>query len=147
MAPTGLSPVVLAVHPDLFFISAITAGLSMVIVESGLSHRAFAHRADHHVNLDRLTIGLRARPRRAVHVPSSPGCKAWPTAITGRSCSRLGAWYVFEVVGFDPGAEPRAGQRRPTGTGEADPVDRRLGGCSEWLSTGSTCAVIASTGT
>ncbi|MGE5813511.1 MAG: NrfD/PsrC family molybdoenzyme membrane anchor subunit, partial [Acidobacteriota bacterium] len=42
--------------PLFFFVSAITAGLSMVIVESSLSHRLFGSQADpkQHVNMDEL---------------------------------------------------------------------------------------------
>ena len=87
--------------PVFFFVSAIIAGLSMVIVESGLSHRAFAHRADHHVNLDRLTIGL-ARAAAVVlftyffaRLQGLADGNHWALLLTG-----WGAWYLFEVVGF-----------------------------------------------
>ena len=46
--------------PIFFFVSALMAGLTMVIVESSLSHRIFKDRLDpeKHVDLDRLTLGL-----------------------------------------------------------------------------------------
>ena len=61
LAPTKLHP--LWYSPFIFiffFISAILAGISMVIVESALSHKVFARRMEGqpHVDVDRLTIGL-----------------------------------------------------------------------------------------
>jgi len=102
MAPHRIHPLWYSPFiPIFFFISAITAGLSMVIVESGLSHRAFAHRADHHVNLDRLTIGL-ARAAAVVlftyffaRLQGLADGNHWALLLTG-----WGAWYLFEVVGF-----------------------------------------------
>jgi Ni/Fe-hydrogenase subunit HybB-like protein len=46
--------------PVQFFVSSIVAGLAMVIVESGLSHRAFRHRLDprHPHDLDAMTVSL-----------------------------------------------------------------------------------------
>jgi Ni/Fe-hydrogenase subunit HybB-like protein len=43
-----------------FFMTAIIAGLSMVIVESSISHKVFAHQLQggHHVDADALVIGL-----------------------------------------------------------------------------------------
>jgi Ni/Fe-hydrogenase subunit HybB-like protein len=102
MAPHRIHPLWYSPFiPIFFFISAITAGLSMVIVESGLSHRAFAQRADHHVNLDRLTIGL-ARAAAVVlftyffaRLQGLADGNHWSLLLTG-----WGAWYLVEVVGF-----------------------------------------------
>ena len=61
MAPTKLHPLWYSMYlPLFFFISSITAGLSMVIVESSLSHRLFAYRLSpsSHFDLDKLTLGL-----------------------------------------------------------------------------------------
>ena len=59
MTPTKLHPLWYSPFiPAYFFISSIAAGLSMVIVESALSHRAFKSRTDHHVDLDKIAIGL-----------------------------------------------------------------------------------------
>src|SRR5512136_304982 len=42
-----------------FFVSAVIAGISMVIVESTISHKVFADQFEgQHVDVDRLTIGL-----------------------------------------------------------------------------------------
>ncbi|MGO9315633.1 MAG: NrfD/PsrC family molybdoenzyme membrane anchor subunit [Syntrophobacteraceae bacterium] len=61
IAPTKLHPLWYSMYlPLFFFISSIVAGLSMVIVESALSHRLFAYRlsASSHFDLDELTLGL-----------------------------------------------------------------------------------------
>jgi Ni/Fe-hydrogenase subunit HybB-like protein len=61
IAPTKLHPLWYSMYlPLFFFISSIFAGLSMVIVESALSHRLFAYRlsASSHFDLDSLTLGL-----------------------------------------------------------------------------------------
>ena len=102
MAPTKLHPLWYSPFiPVFFFISAIVAGLSMVIVESSLSHRAFQGRADHRVNLDRLSVGL-ARAA-AVILFSYVFLKALGVA-DGRHwallSTRAGAWFLLEVVGF-----------------------------------------------
>jgi Ni/Fe-hydrogenase subunit HybB-like protein len=102
MAPHRIHPLWYSPFiPIFFFVSAITAGLSMVIVESGLSHRAFAHRADHHVDLDRLTIGL-ARAASIVlftyffaRLQGLADGNHWGLLLTG-----WGAWYLVEVLGF-----------------------------------------------
>jgi len=61
IAPTKLHPLWYSMYlPLFFFISSIFAGLSMVIVESALSHRLFAYRlsSSSHCDLDDLTLGL-----------------------------------------------------------------------------------------
>lgn len=61
IAPTKLHPLWYSMYlPLFFFISSIIAGLSMVIVESALSHRLFAYRLSpsSHFDLDDLTLGL-----------------------------------------------------------------------------------------
>ncbi len=61
IAPTKLHPLWYSMYlPLFFFISSIVAGLSMVIVESALSHRLFAYRlsSSSHFDLDELTLGL-----------------------------------------------------------------------------------------
>jgi Ni/Fe-hydrogenase subunit HybB-like protein len=44
--------------PVFFFVSSIAAGLSMVILETGLSHRFFRRRVDENVDLGPLVLGL-----------------------------------------------------------------------------------------
>ncbi|MDR3555812.1 MAG: Ni/Fe-hydrogenase cytochrome b subunit [Syntrophobacteraceae bacterium] len=61
LAPTKLYPLWYSPYlPLFFFVSSIIAGLSMVIVESSLSHRLFAYRLSPtaHFDLDTLTLGL-----------------------------------------------------------------------------------------
>jgi len=75
--------------------------LSMVIVESGLSHRAFKSRVDHHVNLDKLVVGL-ARGASIVlfayfflKLQGVVDGGRWALLATGYGC-----WYLVEVLGF-----------------------------------------------
>jgi len=61
MAPGRLHPLWYSPFiPLFFFVSSIAAGLSMVIIESGLSHRIFRDQTDpeRHVDLDGITLGL-----------------------------------------------------------------------------------------
>jgi len=61
MAPTKLHPLWYSPFiPIYFFISSIIAGMSMVIVESALSHKIFQDQIDpqRHVELDAITLGL-----------------------------------------------------------------------------------------
>ena len=61
IAPTKLHPLWYSMYlPLYFFISSIIAGLSMVIVESALSHKLFTYRLSSsvHFDLDDLTLGL-----------------------------------------------------------------------------------------
>jgi len=102
LAPNKVHPLwYSAFLPIYFFISAIVAGISMVIVESALSHRAFRSRVDHRVNLDRLTIGL-ARAAAVVlfayfflKLQGLADGGHWALLTTG-----WGAWYLLEIVGF-----------------------------------------------
>lgn len=61
MAPTKLHPLWYTPFiPIYFFVSSIIAGLSMVIVESTLSHKIFRDQTDpgRHVDVDVITLGL-----------------------------------------------------------------------------------------
>jgi len=102
MAPTKIHPLWYSPFiPAYFFISAIGAGLSMVIVESSLSHRAFQGRADHEVNLDRVAIGL-ARAA-AVVLFAYFFLKLQGVADGGHwalLATPMGYWFLFEVLGF-----------------------------------------------
>lgn len=102
MAPTKLHPLWYSPFiPAYFFISSIVAGLSMVIVESAISHKAFKSRANHHVNLDRLVIGL-ARGASVVlfayffvKLQGVADSTRWDLLDTP-----MGYWYLFELLGF-----------------------------------------------
>ena len=102
MTPTKLHPLWYSPFiPAYFFISSIAAGLSMVIVESALSHRAFASRADHGVDLDRIAIGL-ARGASIVlfayffvKLQGVADSMRMDLLFTG-----YGYWFMFEMLGF-----------------------------------------------
>lgn len=89
--------------PVFFFISSIAAGLSMVIVESMLSHRIFrtqvaGHDASH---IDRLVLGL---GKAAAVVLFSYFCLKWIGVAHGQHWGLLltpyGYWFLLEVLGF-----------------------------------------------
>jgi len=89
--------------PVFFFVSAIIAGLTMVIVESALSHRAFASRVDPHSHekLDTLTLGL---ARAAAIVLFAYFFLKLQGLVDGGRFDLLntpyGYWFLFEVLGF-----------------------------------------------
>ena len=89
--------------PVFFFISSIGAGLSMVIVESALSHRIFRNQIDpeQHVDLDRITLGL--GQAASVVLFTYFFLKLLGLADGNRwdlLATPLGAWYLVEVLGF-----------------------------------------------
>ncbi len=102
MAPTKLHPLWYSTYlPLMFFISSIVAGLTMVIFESGVSHRAFRSRVDHHMDLDGLTIGL-ARAASVVlfayfflKLQGLADSGTWHLLGT-----KYGLWFLVEVIGF-----------------------------------------------
>jgi len=102
MAPHRLHPLWYSPFiPVFFFISAIAGGLSMVIVESALSHRAFESRIDHHVDVDRLAVGL-GRAASVVlfayfflRLQGLADANRWDLLFTP-----YGYWFLFEVIGF-----------------------------------------------
>jgi Ni/Fe-hydrogenase subunit HybB-like protein len=84
-------------------VSSIIAGLSMVIVESALSHRAFRHQLDpsKHVDLDGIAVGL-ARGA-AIVLFSYFFLKLQGVLDSGRwdlIPTAYGAWFLFEMFGF-----------------------------------------------
>jgi Ni/Fe-hydrogenase subunit HybB-like protein len=89
--------------PIFFFVSAIIAGMSMVIVESGISHRVFRSKIDPHEHgqADRLTLGL-ARGA-AVVLFAYFFLKMQGLVDSGRFDLLLtpyGYWYMVEMLGF-----------------------------------------------
>jgi Ni/Fe-hydrogenase subunit HybB-like protein len=89
--------------PIFFFVSAIIAGMSMVIVESGISHRVFRSRIGPHEHgqADRLTLGL-ARGA-AVVLFAYFFLKLQGLVDSGRFDLLLtpyGYWYMVEMLGF-----------------------------------------------
>ncbi len=89
--------------PLFFFVSAVIAGLAMLIVESALSHKLFGSQIDPHqqVDLEDLTIGL-GRAASIVmfayffmRLQGLLDSGALPLLTTP-----YGAWYLFEILGF-----------------------------------------------
>jgi Ni/Fe-hydrogenase subunit HybB-like protein len=89
--------------PIFFFVSAIVAGLAMVIVESGLSHRAFKSQIDAkaHAHADELTLGLSRGA--AITLFAYFFLRLQGLVDSGRFDLLLtpyGYWFLFEVLGF-----------------------------------------------
>lgn len=89
--------------PLFFFVSSIVAGLSMVIVETMLSHRLFNGQSgpEHAVRLERLTLGL-AKAAAVVlfayfwlKIIGVMHSNSWALINTG-----LGHWFLVEMLGF-----------------------------------------------
>jgi Ni/Fe-hydrogenase subunit HybB-like protein len=104
LAPTKLHPLWYSPFiPVYFFISSIAAGLSMVIVESALSHRLFQDRVDptKHVELDRIALGLGKAASVVLftyfflRLLGLADGNRWSLLATP-----MGAWYLVEVLGF-----------------------------------------------
>jgi Ni/Fe-hydrogenase subunit HybB-like protein len=89
--------------PVLFFVSSIFAGLSMVIFEGTLSHRAFHHRltAEHRRGHDAIQLGLAKICAGAMFVYLFLQALVF---LHGRRWEYLGtawgAWYLLELGGF-----------------------------------------------
>jgi Ni/Fe-hydrogenase subunit HybB-like protein len=84
-----------------FFISAIIAGISMVIVESTLSHAIFEDKVDHHVDMDALVIGL---GKAGAIVMFAYFFLKLQGVIDGHAWGYIkgfyGAWWLLEMLGF-----------------------------------------------
>jgi len=89
--------------PVLFFVSSIFAGLSMVIFEGSISHRAFKNRLNHeqHTSHDDILIGLGRICSGTMFVYFFLKLL---TLIHGQHWTLLntgwGAWYLLEMLGF-----------------------------------------------
>lgn len=89
--------------PIFFFVSSISAGIGMVIVESALSHRAFHDRLDPAapVDLDKITLGL--AKGGAVVLFAYFFIRLQGLVASGRFdllATGWGAWYLLEMLGF-----------------------------------------------
>lgn len=89
--------------PIFFFVSSIIAGLSMVIVESMLSHRIFHDQVEpgRHVDLEAITIGL--GKAASVVLFTYFFLKLIGLADGGRwdlLTTPLGRWFAVELIGF-----------------------------------------------
>jgi Ni/Fe-hydrogenase subunit HybB-like protein len=89
--------------PVFFFVSAVVAGLAMVIVESMISHQVFHSQvADHDpAEVDRMVIGL---GKAASVVLFTYFCLKWVGVAHGQDWDLIntpyGYWFLFEVFGF-----------------------------------------------
>ena len=103
IAPTKLHPLWYSPHmPIHFFVSAIGAGISMVIFEGMLSHRAFAHQVEiSHEKFDSLTVGL---AKAGAIVLASYFClKVMGIALDNNwhyLGTPMGHWFLVELLGF-----------------------------------------------
>jgi Ni/Fe-hydrogenase subunit HybB-like protein len=104
LAPTKVHPLWYSPWiPVFFFVSAVIAGLSMVIFESMLSHRVFHHQVAGHNpdHSDRLVIGL---GKAASVVLFTYFCLKWLGVAHGQHWDLLatpyGYWFMVEVFGF-----------------------------------------------
>jgi Ni/Fe-hydrogenase subunit HybB-like protein len=103
LAPTKLHPLWYSSYIFIFFfISAVIAGLCMVIFESTLSHRVFHEQLEgQHLDADRLQLGLgkaAALVMFAYFFLKLQGVidgHAWGYLATG-----WGAWFLVEILGF-----------------------------------------------
>ena len=103
VVPTKLHPLWYSAHlPIHFYVSAIAAGISMVIFESMLSHRAFSGKVEiSHERLDAITIGL--AKAGAIVLAVYFGIKMigitldddWQYLTTP-----MGHWFLVELLGF-----------------------------------------------
>ncbi len=99
MHPLWYSPFI----PIYFFVSAVIAGVSMVIFESSLSHRIFRSQLDPHahVDLDRITLGLGKAASILlfayffIRLQGLADSQSWALLNTP-----YGYWYLFEMLGF-----------------------------------------------
>ena len=104
IAPSKLHPLWYSSYlPVYFFVSSIIAGLSMVIFESTLSHRYFAHKmgADHLKSVRRVTLGfgkaasLVMAGYLTIKVMGVAAGNHWHLLTTN-----YGYWFLVEIVGF-----------------------------------------------
>ena len=104
MMPSKLHPLWYSSYiPVYFFVTAIIAGISMVIVESALSHRLFADQTGQldHKEFDRLTVGLGKGASillltyfviKVIGVAHGNNWRYIPTPY--------GYWFLLEILGF-----------------------------------------------
>lgn len=104
IAPSKLHPLWYSPYlPVYFFISSIVAGLSMVIMESSISHRLFHHKMDetHAAGHDELVLGFGKAASLilagyfAIKMIGVAGGNNWNLLFTP-----YGIWFLVELVGF-----------------------------------------------
>ncbi len=104
LAPGKLHPLWYSPYiPVFFFISAIAAGISMVIFESTFSHRIFHHQIaeEDHKRFNKLILGL---GNAGAVVMFTYFCMKWLGVAHGNNWYLLGTpygqWFLLEVIGF-----------------------------------------------
>jgi Ni/Fe-hydrogenase subunit HybB-like protein len=103
ITPTRLHPLWYSTYlPVHFFVSAVAAGASMVIVVSALSQRVFRHQVElTDQQLDRLTLGLAKAASIVLAVYFSVKVVALVHDDTWRLLgTSWGAWYLTEIITF-----------------------------------------------
>lgn len=104
IAPSKLHPLWYSPYlPIYFFVTAVIAGLSMVIFESTLSHRFFAYKMDaaHLAETDTLPLGFGKAASFVltgyfiIKVIGIGMSNTWHYLATG-----YGAWFLVELLGF-----------------------------------------------
>jgi Ni/Fe-hydrogenase subunit HybB-like protein len=103
ITPTKLHPLWYTSYlPVQFFVSSVVAGLSMVIVESTLSHRVFGPQVEiDHAELDRITLGLAKAGAVALAIYLAMKVMGLAKGDTWRYLGTgWGAWFLVEVLGF-----------------------------------------------
>jgi len=104
IAPSKLHPLWYSPYlPIFFFVSSVIAGLSMVLFESGLSHRFFHHKMDdtHLKEADPLTLGFGKAASLvlagyfSIKVIGIAEGNHWHLLSTG-----YGKWFLLEMLGF-----------------------------------------------
>ncbi len=103
ITPTKLHPLWYSAHiPVHFFVSSIASGISMVIVESMLSHRAFSHLVEiTHEQLNKITFGL--GKAGAVVLGVYFAIKVVGVVLGDKAhylASPMGLWFLVELLGF-----------------------------------------------
>jgi Ni/Fe-hydrogenase subunit HybB-like protein len=104
IAPSKLHPLWYSSYlPVYFFISSIIAGLSMVIFESSLSHRYFAHKMDQTHLDEKEGIALGFAKAAALVLFGYFAIKTVGIAIDNNwryLTTSYGAWFLVEMLGF-----------------------------------------------
>ena len=103
ITPTRLHPLWYSSYlPVFFFVSAVSAGISMVIVEGVISHKVFSSQVElSHEQFDKLTIGLAKAGAIVLAIYFSIKVMGialdnnWRWLGTG-----WGAWFLVELIGF-----------------------------------------------
>ncbi|MEW6265628.1 MAG: sulfate respiration complex protein HmcC [Thermodesulfobacteriota bacterium] len=103
-APSKIHPLWYSTYlPVFFFVSSIIAGLSMVIFESTLSHRYFAHKMDRVHLAEKEGVALGFAKAASLILASYFSIKIIGLAA-GNHWSHLatgwGLWYLVELLGF-----------------------------------------------